>query len=163
MKISRETWKSIFPKRKSLFKCTLVDDDDDDDVCVFFFFGLQVRKSFFFLRFTTIWLGSLPLFHCSEIVYEDADAVTFSGYLKHRKVERWSLAGMLHSLTEKEHNTYRRLRNLEEIFRFNNRRTLPFRCTSCEWYKKIYYLKGAGFPSLKNHMQPKIIVRWVFS
>lgn len=27
----------------------------------------------------------------SEIVYEDADAVTFSGYLKHRKVERWSL------------------------------------------------------------------------
>lgn len=46
LKISRETWKSIFPKRKSLFKCTLVDDDD---MCVgFFFCCLHVWKSFSF-------------------------------------------------------------------------------------------------------------------
>lgn len=32
----------------------------------------------------------------SEVVYEDADAVSFGAYLKHRKVERWTLEGALH-------------------------------------------------------------------
>lgn len=34
--------------------------------------------------------------HRSEVVYEDADAVSFGAYLKHRKVERWTLEGALH-------------------------------------------------------------------
>ena len=38
----------------------------------------------------------LLLSHRSDIVYEDADEVNFGAYLKHRRVERWTLEGMLH-------------------------------------------------------------------
>ena len=63
---------------------------------------------------------------------------------------------MLHSLTEKEHNTYRRLRNLKEIIRFNNPRTLPSDVLHVNGTKKLLF-ERSRFPisekshAIKNH------------